>query len=329
MAKSTPESSPEEFSSLLDELYTTAMIKDNVKRQFIAIRLSGKAKERYGIEAEAYLELHKKYQESVRNFVDVRGLGNIVYKTLISASALAAAIGTLNIFAFVADQRGKSIEASWTTLKQYRGESIDGGRISALESLIGLGQVLYNVDLGMAPLVRLDVRPSCTLLGIIPSGTFGSNWRQRNLSDKKTAGCSRAELQNANFNGAWMYEANLGGANLMDATFNEDANRKAVRAQGINLSYADLTGAKLIGADLSPSINHPSNLTKADLTGADLSGANLTGAILQGVRLCRTKIRITGKAEDRTRGYEPLMNIRAKCRDSSGRAINGVPLLRE
>ena len=321
MANGTSESGTEEFSSLLDEIYTTAKVKDDIKRQFIMIRLSGNAKERYGIEAEAYLELHKKYQEGVRHFVDVRGLGNIVYKGLISASALAAAIGTLNIFSFVADQRGKSIAASWNTLKQYRGESIDGGRKSAIESLMGFGQVLYNVDLSKAPLIRLDVRPSCALLGIMPSGTFGINWRQKNLSDKKTE-CSRAELQKANFNGAWMYEANMGRANLSEAKFNKDANGEAVRAQGINLSYADLSRAELIGANLSPSKNQHS-----DLTGADLSGANLSGANLRGVKLCRTKVRITGKAEDRTIGYEPLKSMRAECRDSAGRAIDGTPLL--
>ena len=79
---------------------------------------------------------------------------------------------------------------------------------------------------------------------------------------------------------------------------------------------------KLIGADLSPSENQQS-----DLTGADLRGANLSGAILRGVKLCRTKVRITGNAEDRTIGYEPLKSMRAECRDSSGRSVDGPPLL--
>ena len=321
MANDTSDSGTEEFSNLLDELYTTATVKDDVKRQFIMIRLSGNAKARYGIEAESYLELHKKYQEGVRHFVDVRGLGNIVYKGLISASALAAAIGTLNIFSFVADQRGKSIATSWNTLKEYRGEPIDGGRKSAIESLLGFGQLLYNIDLSNAPLIRLDARPSCKFFGIIPSGTFGINWKQKNLSEEKTE-CSRAELQKANFSSAWMYEANMSRANLMEAKFNKDVNREVVRAQGINLSYADLSRAELIGANLSPSINQHSDLTEADLSGANLSGANL-----RGVKLCRTKVRISGKAEERTIGYEQLKSMRADCRDSTGRAVNGPPLL--
>ena len=235
------------------------------------------------------LELHRKYQEGVRHFVDVRAVGNIVYKGLISASALAAAIGTLNIFSFVADQRGKSIAENWNTLKQYSGEPIDGGRKSAIENLVGFGEVLYRVDLSKAPLIRLDIRPSCKLLGKIPSGTFGIMWRQRDLSTERLE-CPRAEMQKAKFNGAWIYEANMSRANLSEAEFSKDSDGGAVRAQGINLSHADLTKARLIGADLSRSLKQSSNLagailTEADLTEADLRGADLSGADLRRVKL--------------------------------------------
>lgn len=316
----------EEFSSLLDELYVTAKVKDDIKRQFLMIRLSSRAKENYGIEAEAYLELHRKYQEGVRHFVDVRALGSIVYKGLLSASALAAAIGTLNVFSFVADQRGKGISANWNTIKQYSGETIDGGRKSAIENLVGFGEVLYRVDLSKAPLVRLDIRPSCALLGRIPSGTFGIIWRQRDLSSDRPE-CLRAELQKVKFNGAWLYEANMSRANLSEADFGKDANGDMVRAQGINLSHADLTKASLIGADLSRSVKQPANLVGANLTDADLRGANLNGVDLRRVRLCRTRIQVTGDAAKRTLGYESLMSIRAECRDSSGKIFNGKPLL--
>lgn len=325
----------DEFSSLLDELYNTAKIKDSVKRQFMMIRLSGSSKDKYGIDSEAYLGLHKKYQEGVRHTVDIRILGSIVYKGLISASALAAAIGTLNIFSFVADQRGKSIASNWDTLKQYRGEPVDGGRKSAIENLVGFGEILYRVDLSKAPLTKLDVRPSCPFLGI-PFGTFGITWRQNNLS-KEHPECTRAELQKAKFNGAWIYEANMSRANLSEAEFNADLNDEKVRAQGIDLSYSDLTRAKLVGADLSHTediegkLRHRSklvgaDLTEANLTDADLRGASLVDAILDKVILCRTKIQISGDPSKRTVGYKPLMNIRAhECKDREGR--DGKPLL--
>ena len=325
MARGTVETGADDFSSLLDELFATAKIKDAVKRQFMMIRLSGASQDKYGIDPESYLELHKKYQEDVRHIVDIRALGGIVYKGLISASALAAAIGTLNIFSFVADQRGKSIAANWNTLKENRGEPIDGGRKSALENLIGFGEILYRIDLSNAPLIRLDARPSCSLLRI-PSGTFGIFWRQRDLADKRSE-CMRAELQDAKFNGAWIYEANFSRANLSEAKFNKGLSGEKVRAQGINLSHSDLTRAEFIDADLTPSKDNPSSLEGANLTDTDLSGAKLTGAILKGVTLCRTKIRISGDQKSRTIGYEPLMSIRAKCRDRSGQIVKGEALL--
>jgi hypothetical protein len=125
-----------------------------------------------------------------------------------------------------------------------------------------------------------------------------------------------------------MYEADMRRANLRDAQFNKGANGEPVRAQGINLSYADLRKAKFIGADLSPSIKN-SKQNPSDLTGADLRGANLSGANLRGVKLCNTKIRIKGKVEDRTIGYEPLESMQAKCVDSAGNAVGGQSLLKE
>ena len=341
MASGTAEKGADDFSSLLDELFTTAKIKDDVKRQFTMIRLSGASEEKYGINPESYLELHKKYQEGVRHIIDIRVLGGIVYKGLLSASALAAAIGTLNIFSFVADQRGKSIASNWNTLKENKGEPIDGGRKSALENLIGFGEILYRVDLSNAPLIRLDASPSCSLLRI-PSGTFGIFWRQRSLTDEHSE-CIRAELQDAKFNGAWIYEANFSRANLREAKFNKGLNNETVRAQGINLSHSDLTSAEFIDADLTPSKNnHPSNLERANLTNADLSGAKLTGAnltnadlsgakltgvSLNGVTLCGTKIRTSGDPRSRTVGYEPLMSIRAQCRDHNGKIVKGKAIL--
>lgn len=335
------ESNREGFSGLLDEMYSTAKIKDDIKRQFTMIRLSSGAKERYGIEPQAYLELHRKYQEGVRHIVDVRALGNILYKGLISASALAAAIGTLNIFSFVSDQRGKSIATSWNTLRENGNALIDGGRKSAVESLTGFREVLYRVDLSRAPLLRLDVRPSCSFWGM-PPGTFGIVWRQNDLS-RENPNCFKAELQGAKFNGAWLYEANMSRANLSEAEFNKDVAGQRVRAQGINLSNANLVKAQLIGADLGPSASGlPANLSWAnlsranlvdanlagsDLRNANLDGANLSGANLSKVKLCNTKIRVEGGLDKITLGHERLRTIPPDCRDEKGLHIEGKSLV--
>ena len=149
---------------------------------------------------------------------------------------------------------------------------------------------------------------------------------------RKHSECIRAELQKAKFNGAWIYEANMGRANLSEAEFNNDPNGGAVRAQGINLSYSNLTGAQFIGANLKSTNERVTNLeganlTNANLTDTDLRGARLVGATLQGVQLCRTKIQISGDPSGRTAGYEPLMNVRAKCKNGAGKIVEGKPLL--
>jgi hypothetical protein len=91
------------------------------------VRLSGSSKDKYGIDAEAYLELHKKYQEGLRRIIDVRTLGGIVYKGLISASALAAAIGTLNIFSFLLTSEVRVLPPTGIHLNSIAESQLMGG----------------------------------------------------------------------------------------------------------------------------------------------------------------------------------------------------------
>jgi uncharacterized protein YjbI with pentapeptide repeats len=111
----------------------------------------------------------------------------------------------------------------------------------------------------------------------MPPGTFGIFWRQRNMAHNHPE-CIRAELQKAKFNGAWIYEANMGRANLSEAEFNNDPNGGAVRAQGINLSYSTLIGAQFIGANLKSTNERVTNLEGANLTNANLTDTDLRGA---------------------------------------------------
>jgi hypothetical protein len=78
----------------------------------------------------------------------------------------------------------------------------------------------------------------------------------------------------ANLVGAYLRDANLGGAYLVGA-YLRDAN-----LGGADLRGADLRGANLVGAYL-----RDANLGGADLRGADLRGANLWGAYLVGAYL--------------------------------------------
>jgi len=83
-------------------------------------------------------------------------------------------------------------------------------------------------------------------------------------------GGKRADLEDANLEGADLRDADLRGANLRGADL-RDANLR-----GANLQYADLRDANLRGANLQYA-----ELRVTDLEGAELRGANLRGANLQ------------------------------------------------
>ena len=75
--------------------------------------------------------------------------------------------------------------------------------------------------------------------------------------------------ERANLSGAYLFEANLSGADLSEAYL-----------FGANLSEADLSRANLFGANLSEADLSRANLSRANLSRANLSRANLSGADL-------------------------------------------------
>ena len=92
-------------------------------------------------------------------------------------------------------------------------------------------------------------------------------------------GGKRANLADANLDGAYLVRANLDGANLDGAYL--------VRADldGAYLAAAYLAGAYLAGANLAGA-----NLARANLAGANLAGANLARANLDGAYLVRANL---------------------------------------
>jgi len=93
-------------------------------------------------------------------------------------------------------------------------------------------------------------------------------------ADLNGADLRRAYLRGANLVGANLSDANLFGAELSDANlfgaYLSDAYLNRADLRGANLNRADLRGANLVGANLSEA-----NLNRADLRGANLVGANL------------------------------------------------------
>ena len=161
-----------DFSALLDELASIARVRRNVEREFRLIKLSDEAKQRYGIDAAAYLDLYSKYYAAASQAVRIRTIGNLIYKILVGAAALGAALSALNLYGFLSDQRGKAIADSWKTIDTYSDKSYDGGRRAAAESLLSYGQVLYHANFNRAPFIYLKAHPTCKVLGL-PFGALG------------------------------------------------------------------------------------------------------------------------------------------------------------
>src|SRR3990167_9244237 len=91
---------------------------------------------------------------------------------------------------------------------------------------------------------------------------------------------ARYALEKAVESDAYLYGANLSGANLSGAYLT-----------GANLTCANLSGAYLSGANLTCANLSGANLSDAYLSGANLSGANLSGANLTGANLTCAKWR--------------------------------------
>jgi uncharacterized protein YjbI with pentapeptide repeats len=323
-------SSSGDFSALLDELASIARVRRNVEREFRLIKLSEEAKERYGIEATAYLDLYSKYYAAASQVVLIRTIGNIFYKTLVGAAALGAALSAINLYGFLSDQRGKAIADSWKTIDTYSDKPYDGGRKAAVESLLSYGQVLYHANFNRAPFIYLKAHPTCKVLGL-PFGAFGTSavWRS-NDSGLLPKDCIRAELQNVEFRGAKLYGSNFSYANLYQADFSpftllgkglittqaqsvdfSHANLRASKFQNADLSNSKLNNASLAGAILTNSSLRKTDLRGADLRGADLRGADIRESKLMEVELCKTLVNA------KTLGKELLSEIPSSCHEKA------------
>ena len=103
-------------------------------------------------------------------------------------------------------------------------------------------------------------------------------------ADLRGAYLRDANLQGADLQGAYLRDANLQGADLQ-RDYLRDADLRGAYLQGANLRDADLQDANLRDADLQDAYLRDANLQGANLQGAYLQGANLRDANLQGAYL--------------------------------------------
>jgi uncharacterized protein YjbI with pentapeptide repeats len=295
----------ENFSALLDELSSIARVRGSVEREYRLIKLSEEAKERFGIDPPAYLELYSKYYSQASQVVRIRAIGGVVYKALAGAAALGATLSALNLYGYFSDQRAKAITENWHTIDAYSDKPYDGGRKAAVENLLSYGQVLYNANFNRAPFIYLKAKPACTIFGF-PFGAFsGFGFNQSSDASSVPRNCIRAELQNSEFRGAKLYGSDFSHANLYKADFSSfttrDAKKVSTEAQKVNFSFANLRGANFREADLTES-----NFYMADLSGADMRNANL-----KGVTLCKAKV------SSKTLGIDRLTKAHTSCKESA------------
>jgi hypothetical protein len=146
---------------------------------------------------------------------------------------------------------------AWQVINTAQGKGGSGGRVEALQELVGDNVPLTGVDVSEAFLQGLRLK--------------------------------RANLVRANFHNADVRNGALVESNLADATL-AGANFRRADLQGSSLRGADLTDIDLEGANLSDVDLSETNLENADLRGANLHGvrwtaisnvkmANLAGAI--------------------------------------------------
>jgi len=295
----------ENFSTLLDELSSIARVRGCVEREYRLIKLSEEAKQRYGIDPAAYLELYSKYYAQASQVVRIRTIGGVVYKALVGAAALGATLSALNLYGYFSDQRAKAITENWHTIDAYSDKPYDGGRKAAVENLLSYGQVLYNANFNRAPFIYLRAKPACTVVGLPFGAVSGFGFNQSSNASSLPRNCIRAELQNSEFRGAKLYGSDFSHANLYKADFSpfilRDAKQISTEAQKVDFSFANLRGAIFREADLSGS-----NFYMADLSGADMRNANL-----KGIKLCKTKV------SSKTLGIDRLTAVPTSCKESA------------
>ncbi len=120
-------------------------------------------------------------------------------------------------------------------------------------------------------------------------------WIDSKYKEGKRANLRNADLEGADLKGANLVQANLSGANLYAANL-EDANLYAATLEGANLAYANLSGASLVNADLEG----------ADLVNANLEDANLEGAIVTGTEKEKVESSLRAKFDEfaKSLGFE-------------------------
>jgi len=139
------------------------------------------------------------------------------------------------------------------------------------------------IDLGVAEMGPFELRLKPSIVEIV------AKWIGENRIDFDAKTMHRADLT-----GAYLWRANLTGANLTGADLRGAclwrANLTGADLRGADLWGADLTEANLTGADLTEANLTGADLTEANLTGADLTGADLRGADLWGADLTEANL---------------------------------------
>ncbi|WNB75080.1 pentapeptide repeat-containing protein [Methylomonas koyamae] len=127
------------------------------------------------------------------------------------------------------------------------------------------------------------------------------DWRERsfNFADFYGSLMARADLSNAQLQGAILDTAQLQGASLgraqlqgvsLDSAQLQGANLNSAQLQGASLDSAQLQGARLGNAQLQGASLGSAQLQGANLIIAQLQGARLYGAQLQGASLGRARL---------------------------------------
>ena len=145
----------------------------------------------------------------------------------------------------------------------------------------------------------LTIKKRVPLDGVDISGRFlhqVNKNRRRDISRVflRSLDLQHANLQEANFSGAYLDDAVFSNANMQQARLNEaslvrsdfkGANISHASFFRANLEQADLSRANIVGANLAGS-----NLFHAKLQGADLRWASLVASDLRGVNLTDAKL---------------------------------------
>jgi uncharacterized protein YjbI with pentapeptide repeats len=210
---------------------------------------------------------------------------------LLVSVVVAAAVGSAQ---FSIDDRRRLIESERAA--ETRNAASDHAEIQSLRITVGLRTELKGIQLS------------------------GRNLKAFYLAGK--------HLQNANFIGAVLAEANLDGARLRYARFiNADlSNATLLKA---NLRQADLRSATLSEASLSEAILTDTDLRgatlrKTKLSSASLDGANLRRTDFQGAVLIKADLRNADLRQANLHGATLIAaNLRGACFDSHTRWPDG------